>query len=366
MDDIEIERTISLYLNENIIKLCSHLYRGSLSIDVPYNNDKKATSYSRSNFLEYRILVNNSASDHIILAKIRHDYQYDSKCPFKIKHSLSRSKDEYKSYKIIRENIVSVESPILYATKALGYIEIPDVLFLEKVNGCRLYDLFTPFAPVSKMRLGRLEKSVSNCGRALKLLHSASSVKDSIQPFSDYSRLIQNLITCVSCCDLYPGNSEITTKIRSYLERPILEQTAISHNHDNIAYLHGDFHSKNIVVLPTGAVAFVDLALAGFGYIFEDIAQFLVNLRTVNIFTPRAVLYRKKVRHRLEKSFLNAYFETRSVQGDYLIIFMMKYLLMKWCQYHRVVKAKKLGYLNEKFLINLINRYFNNELIKLL
>lgn len=94
---------------------------------------------------------------------------------------------------------------------------------------------------------------------------------------------------------------------------------------------HGDFAPRNILVFSDQRIAAIDTLAEEFRPIFEDMTQFLVNLRTNKLQAVCfGLAFSIKTLAQLEKSFLEGYFRDEPIPWAYIRVFEARTLLISW------------------------------------
>lgn len=365
MIDNTFIQTLFSYVKENIDIFIPELKgrKGDLQKSIM---QKKISRYSWSSIIEYEIPANQSSSAHVILAKISHTNSINDSCPVSNANMPQRTKKEYNALHRINLFCTQNNYRILQSAKPLGYLQKPEVLFIERVNGVRLYDLYSFRTPLFRNSTQKLQKTVLRCGMALKLLHSIPTSDETPSRRLLFKEAIENIRCCWRCSGFQSFDITLTNKMTAFLNNRKYTTIYQIADLNEIVLLHGDCHSKNIIVLPEGAIVFIDPTLSRFGLTHEDIAQFIVDLRTTNMLKMERLSYHQSFREKLVELFLEGYSDTGIVRSDVVNIFVLKSLLTRWCELQNVLRSRHL--LGFKNLVQnaLVNRYFVRELNTLL
>ena len=131
--------------------------------------------------------------------------------------------------------------------------------------------------------------------------------------------------------------------------------------------MHGDFAPRNVLVAEDGAVAVLDIDGWTRGPVYEDIAYFGVNLRTsLPVAIAQGLTQDRHARDLVDRTFVEAYFESEAPPWETLHVFDVLVMLDKWCG--RPPRPPRLpgGRAISMIARTLVDRFFRAEIERIL
>ena len=131
---------------------------------------------------------------------------------------------------------------------------------------------------------------------------------------------------------------------------------------------HGDYSMRNILVGPGERVTVIDTLAKWRAPIYEDIAYFLVQLKTnkLQVMTQGLAFEREQLQ-RYEAAFLEGYFDGEPVPREAIQLFEVLLLLDKWSVYPgQGSGGRSIRQMRERALARLASRYLGRSVMGLL
>ena len=177
-------------------------------------------------------------------------------------------------------------------------------------------------------RVRRLGPAVENAGAWLRTFHALPA--EDAEPLRGGPGAI---VEIVAACAAFLGErlddgayfrrlaEVVETRAGDVLEDPL-----------PLALGHGDFAMRNVFVAPDDRVAAFDMCAKWRAPIYEDIAYFLISLRTAGpqVLTQGLFIGRRALEE-LEERFLVGYFSPHGPPRDTIRLFEIVVLLDRWC-----------------------------------
>lgn len=131
------------------------------------------------------------------------------------------------------------------------------------------------------------------------------------------------------------------------------------------ARLHNDFTMRNILVSESGAVTVIDTLSKWQSPIYEDLAYFLLRLRTnqIQVFT-QGMAYSDSWIDDCATAFLKAYFGEEKIPNDILNMYQALALLDQWTS--QVESLSRNRKIQNRLRLTLINRHYQSILERLI
>ncbi|MEJ2264416.1 MAG: aminoglycoside phosphotransferase family protein [Anaerolineales bacterium] len=242
----------------------------------------------------------------------------------KVKYKL-----EYSALSAIRDFFIEIDDARFGAIPILDFIPEYHAIIMKEVRQPNLKKLFArksrlhfPFAPIE------LDTVFRNAGAWLRLFHQLPK-KDDVQV--RHARREDFIETIDHFKDFLVHELQDEPFFQAIVPATILNA------HKRLPELlpmglgHGDYAMRNILVGPHARVTVLDTLARWRAPIYEDIAYFLVNLRTTwpQVLT-QGMAFSKDDLDRYEHEFLSGYFEQEGIPYLSIRLFEIQALLDKW------------------------------------
>jgi aminoglycoside phosphotransferase len=254
---------------------------------------------------------------------------------------------EFDALALLRERLADVGDPRFVPIRPLAILEGSGALVMESFPGRPLHRLLLPRIGPRPAELRRAAV-VASAGRWLRILHDTPTAADRParqQTPGELSASFRAFADFLAANDAKADFGEILA----------IALAAVPAVRDLEPVLtHGDFAPRNILVDERGRMAVIDLLGRWRAPRYEDVAAFLLSLRTSRLNATTQGLLLGREFDRLEPVFLAAYFGSEPVDLLGVRVYELLLLLDKWSA--RIVRRKN-GAGREQ-LEGLIDRYF--------
>jgi aminoglycoside phosphotransferase (APT) family kinase protein len=242
----------------------------------------------------------------------------------KVKYKL-----EYSALSAIHDYFISMDDPRFGAIPVLDFIPEYHAIIMKEIRRPNLNKLFAaasrlhfPFAPVE------LDTIFRNAGVWLRLFHQLPK-KDDVQV--RHARREDFIETIDKFADFLVHELGDKPFFRAIVPATILNAHKVLPELLPMGLGHGDYAMRNILVGPHARVTVFDTLARWRAPIYEDIAYFLINLKTTwpQVLT-QGMAFDKDTLDRYEHEFLSGYFEQEGIPYLPIRLFEIQALLDKW------------------------------------
>jgi hypothetical protein len=275
----------------------------------------------------YFIELQNKDTHRQVVSKIVHfPNQTRPSISWESEELLLRGQREYTSLALVHDHFQHKSAEGLYTVPPIAYLPDINAVVMEFVAGHPLYDAcLTPSRILRSRGLKQATNMLFKSGQWLRWLHQLPVDKVLIgQTFTAEDNLntllneTQRLKELQINIDAFPGWQQAIDLLQRVKGT---EPTSC----------HGDFHLRNLFVLPDGGLSGIDIALERVESPYFDIGKLIADLKTRKLrILMGGLLPNDKAINSLTTSFLNGYFQGDVINKRELLLFEGRFLLQKW------------------------------------
>lgn len=283
---------------------------------------------------------------------------------------LERARTEYEALVRVNRLLAARPVPHLGAVRPLGHLADHDAILMELFHGTNLRSLVRRprfRSDGAALAADVVPELVRRAGAWLRVFHATDALGPPDTPVvrherpseiaADAWRLCQYLANVLHAPSEFEQlGTELGTRTRADLPAQL-----------PLAPAHGDFAPRNVLVADDGTVAAVDIAGWMRAPIYEDIAYFVVALRTpIAAAVTQGLTEDPRWLDRLERSFVDGYFGSEPVPWQAIRLYQVIVLLDRWCSQPPAAPSVMGGRLLGALARPLVNRHFRREVRRLL
>ncbi|MDP9484167.1 MAG: phosphotransferase, partial [Chloroflexota bacterium] len=234
-----------------------------------------------------------------------------------------RRRLEYEALRTVEARLAEVGDPRFQSVRPLGILPGSNALVMEAFDGEPLH-LFLARGPFRRGALPRPLALAGAAGRWLRMLHDTS-------PSTQAVRLgtWQEVVEAFAAFGSYLAAESVSSHLAEVVEAGIAAARRLPDPIPTVI-THEDFAPRNILIDRSGRMAVIDLLLRWQSPPFEDLAGFLVSLRTSRAnATTRGLLLGRAI-DRLEPAFFTGYYGSEPVPRHAIRVFELLLVLDMW------------------------------------
>ena len=258
---------------------------------------------------------------------------------------------EFEALRLLERRLDEVGDRRLRAIRALAVLEGSGALVMEAFEGRPLPRLLLRSTLRHRAAPSRPAALVNAAGAWLRVLHDI--------PTADSAPVRQGtpdeLVACFTRFGEFLATAAPSRDLRRTID--IGREAAAGISLLPVAMSHGDFAPRNILVDRQGRIAVIDLLARWRAPRYEDLAAFLLAMRTSRVNATTSGLLFGRAIDRLEPAFLAGYFGGEPVPLHKIRLYELLLLLDKWsARLARRAKGADGG-----LQVRLIDRYFESR-----
>ena len=218
------------------------------------------------------------------------------------------------------------ENENLYTIAPRAYIPKYNIIVMDYIKGKSLYDdVYNPVKLFTKLGRSRSKYLFRQTGKWINWFHSLKvdlvPKEGAFLPQDNLHDLRQSIKTLESMGhDFFKLNQ---------FQKALMKIENL--NCDKQVWTHGDFHLRNVMVLPNLGIAGIDIALERLDSPYYDISRFIGDIKTRRItMVSRGLLPPLKFRTEIINSFLEGYFDKEIINYACILLYEGNYILNKW------------------------------------
>lgn len=242
---------------------------------------------------------------------------------------LARGRCEYACLEAVYRHFQNQSSPFLSSVRPVAYIPAQNIILMAYVDGAQLYNkALRPHHLLIPARRRRAHDLMKRSGEWLRHLHRLQYRHDFMQRYTLEDAVFmleeqaQTLHRYGVALTARPGWKEITSRFRNIrAAEPVL--------------CHGDFHPRNLLLTPDGALVGYDTALERIDSPYYDIGKYFAEIKALRdrVIIFRGYLPTSKMVRSLSKAFLDGYFKDGRPDALQLALYEGIFILEKWVYY---------------------------------
>ena len=258
---------------------------------------------------------------------------------------------EFEALRLLERRLNEVGDQRLRAIRALAVLQNSGALVMEAYAGRPLARLLLRSTVRHRSAVSRPAALANAAGAWLRVLHDT--------PAGESSPVRQGSPDELAACFTKFGDFLATAAPSRDLARTIdIGRASAAGVADlPVAMSHGDFAPRNILVDGQGRIAVIDLLARWQAPRYEDLAAFLLAMRTSRVNATTSGLLFGRAIDRLEPAFLAGYFGSDPVPLHEIRLYELLLLLDKWAA--RLARRAKGA--DGGLQVRLIDRYFDSR-----
>jgi hypothetical protein len=237
-----------------------------------------------------------------------------------------RGRREYESMARVHGHFAAATDCGLRALRPLGYLPEMNIVLMEYAAGVTLYDACAAPARLLTPAQRRYAHRMMHCaGQWLRHLHTlpldGSSSERLFGPAAAYQALLEEVERLRQRgvdAALWPRWEEAQIALREVAS-------------DQQVWTHGDFHMRNLLILPGGRLLGFDTALERIDSPFYDVGKFIADMKTRRARILRGgLLPGARTVERLCAAFLDGYLGGQPLDRRRLALYEGRFFFAKW------------------------------------
>jgi hypothetical protein len=259
-------------------------------------------------------------------------------CPPEQKYRL-----EHAALSAIERHFTRLADPNFAAVRVLDLWPDVGALVMEEVRQPSLRRLMGKVHRLSRSAAaGDVATAMRDAGAWLRALHAMPPLPDARPRHTRRADFLEFVGCLVDYLAATHRRGSLLRDLARHVER---EATAALPDELPLGLAHGDFAPRNIFIAQAGQVAVIDTLGRWQAPIYEDIADFLVNLRMSGPQVMTLGLLRStRTSDDWETAFLRGYFIDRAPPHEAIALFQIQSLLSRWAGVeHRRCSARGAG-----------------------
>lgn len=282
-------------------------------------------------------VLGNASSQHVILVKMPSNDLGSTPPPacknrprmFPETSAEFKGRFEYQAMSAIERFVERLGDPRFGAVRVLDLLAEQQAVVMEKVSERTLnsYIFKDAMAFPNRRTPLQLGRAVRNTGSWLRHYHSLPGLEHTTVRGTDRAAFIdsvQRLAEYLSDFYRCPSYEGLGRELSGLADELLPAELPLGLG-------HGDFAPRNVLVGPDGKIRVIDTISRWVAPIFEDLACFLISLKTS---TPQVwswgLAYRRSSTAYLEQQFLSGYFGTDRPPRSQIQLFECQGLLERW------------------------------------
>ena len=288
----------------------------------------------------YFLSVLNAEKRCDLVAKIiRFPDQQFAEFSWQSEELLIRGRREYETMTRVFNHFASDSSSLLSAPRPVAYLSHINAILMEFVTGTALYnECFDPRQWLTRSGQRRAQRIVARTGHWLRRFHHLPLGKVaagySFGPGDTFQALLKEtdrLRLLGVNIDRFPLWPQTLTALQNV-------------NDEHRVWTHGDFHMRNVMVLPDEGILGFDTALERVDSPYADLGKFVADLRTRRaLILSRGLLPPPDFVQSLARVFLSGYLAGDKFDFFLLALYEGFFIFQKWSESLAAIQEKFSG-----------------------
>ena len=313
-----------------------------LSRESPITAFVHAKEYRWSRHLIFQVIDHLGVVRKSIIVKIPRLHDSSGRVQRDTQLTADPLEQEYRALSLLYKHLADGSAEGITAIRPLSYHVDTNALIAEYAVGRNLLSL-TLRSGRAWARPSDLQAAVTAACAGGKLLGAIHQIRRDPYPREEsfnaagYCARLEEKVD--SILEMASGKN---TRNRLLLVRDAAQRLAVQWQQPGVvAYLHGDFYPENIVQLRDGRVYTIDTMLHRTGQIEDDIAMFLVAVRTAKLrILGGPLVIRSKCIDAISQGFLSGYRAQGSYSDSILTFSTLLAAIQRWIEVLSVLALK--------------------------
>lgn len=289
--------------------------------------------------LYFLSVLNEEKRCNLVAKIIRFPDQRSAEVSWQSEELLIRGRREYETMTTVFNHFINDSSPLLSAPCPVAYLPNINAILMEYVAGTALYhECFDPRRWLTRPGQRRAQRIMAHTGHWLRRFHHLPLGKvpagRSFGPADTFQALLQEterLRLLGLDTNKYPLWPQTLTALQN-----------VSDAHR--VWTHGDFHMRNVLVLPDEGILGFDTALERADSPYADLGKFIADLRTRRaLILSAGLLPPANFVQGLARAFLSGYLAGDKLDFHLLALYEGFYIFQKWSESLAAIQEKFSG-----------------------